>query len=208
MNNTKEKEKDNRNNRIILLILGVATVLIALIGATFAYFTSVIRYNNAPQSVTLTTVQVQGLEYTASDTLSLVDAIPNNNKTDTQTFTIYNPNATAVITYDMFLKTDLNEFTITEYDSDDDGEDEEFANQLIVTITGGQSGTVVLDLTDGTNTADKTIVENVRLAGHETDEYTATIKFADINIPQDNNQGCTYVGHIDVVQRIEAQATD
>ena len=202
----KTQEKDNKNNRIVLLILGIATVLIALIGATFAYFTSVIRYNNAPQSVTLTTVEVQGLEYTASDTLSLVDAIPDNDKTDTQTFTIYNPNATAVITYSLYLKTDLNEFTVTEYDSDEDGEDEEFADQLILTITGGQTSPVVLDLTDGTDTADKIIVENVRLNGQATDEYTATIKFAEINIPQDNNQGCTFVGHIDVIQKIETQA--
>lgn len=201
----KTQEKDNKNNKIVLLILGIATVLIALIGATFAYFTSVIRYNNAPQSVTLTTVEVQGLEYTASDTLSLVDALPDNNKVDTQTFTIYNPNATAVITYSMYLKTDLNEFTITEYDSDEDGEDEEFANQLILTITGGQINPVVLDLTDGTNTDDKVIAENIRLNGKATDEYTATIKFAEINIPQDNNQGCTFVGHIDVVQKIETQ---
>ena len=65
------EEKDNRNNKIILLILGIITVLIALIGATFAYFTSVIRYNNAPQSVTLSTIEVEGLVYTATDTLSL-----------------------------------------------------------------------------------------------------------------------------------------
>ena len=65
-----------------------------------------------------------------------------------------------------------------------------------------------MDLTDGTDTADKTIVENVRLSGKATDEYTATIKFAEINIPQDNNQGCTYVGHIDVVQKIETQTID
>lgn len=202
------EEKDNRNNKIILLILGIITVLIALIGATFAYFTSVIRYNNAPQSVTLSTIEVEGLVYTASDTLSLTKALPNNDNIDTQTFTVYNPNAAAVVTYSLYLKTDLNEFTITEYDGDEDGEPEEYADQLILTITGGQSGTVVLDLTDGTDTADKTIVENVRLSGKATDEYTATIKFAEINIPQDNNQGCTYVGHIDVVQKIETQTID
>ena len=200
MDNTKEK--DNKNNRVILLILGIATVLIALIGATFAYFTAVITYNNAPQSVTLTTVEVQGLEYTASDTLSLINAVPDNDLTNTQTFTVHNPNATASIMYSMYLKTDLNEFTVSEYDSDDDGVDEEYADQLIVTITGGQGGTVVLDLTDGTNTADKVIAENIRLEGEATDEYTATIKFANLEVPQDNNQGCSYVGHINVVQKV------
>lgn len=201
----KDVENDKRRNKTLLLILGVATVLVALIGATFAYFTAVIRYENAPQSVLLTTLEVEGLEYTATGILSLTDASPDSNKIESKDFTIKNPNTTAVITYSMVLKTDINTFTLSEEVVN--GETVKYNDQLVVTVSGGALTTPkVIDLTDGTNTEDVVILSNRRLGPNESDVYTASVVFKEINKNQDNNQGKSYLGHIDVTQKIETQA--
>lgn len=209
----KEMEKDKRNNRMILLIIGVATVLIALIGATFAYFTAIISYQNSPQSVTVTTVEVQGVVYTATDTLTLINAIPDNVRKDEKTFTISNPNSAALIVYDLKLKQDLNEFTLEKDSNDeiilDENDEPVSANQLVLTLSGGQmTGSKQFDLTNGEDTSDITLVEGVRLSSNATDSYTVTIQFLEINRAQDNNQGKSFVGHIDVSQKIETQTAE
>lgn len=200
----KEINEDKRRNRTILLILGVATVLVALIGATFAYFTAVVRYNNAPQSITLTTVEVQGLEYTATGILSLTNASPDSDNIVSKTFTIKNPNATATISYSLVLKTDTNEFRLSEEVVN--GETQKYGNQLVVTVSGAALSTPkVIDLTDGTDTSDIAILSDRRLAAGATDTYTASVVFNEINKNQNNNQGKSYLGHIDVTQKIETQ---
>ena len=205
-----EKEKDKKNNRMVLLILGVATVLIALIGATFAYFTAIVSHVNAPQSVTVTTVEVQGVVYTATDVLTLLNAVPDNERKDEKQFSIHNPNSAALIVYSLILKQDLNEFTLEKDENNeivlDEDNDPISARQLILTLSGGQmSGAQQYDLTNGENTGDITLLENVRLSSGSTDNYTVTIQFLDIDRQQDYNQKKSFVGHIDVTQKIETQ---
>ena len=184
-------KEERKNNKVVLLILGVATVLVALVGATFAYFTATVNAEKT-QSVTVTTAKIEGVIYTASDPISLLNVIPGASAH--ATFTIKNPNASATALYSMDLITDANNFVT------DDGE-----NQLIVTVTGGKiTGSKTFDMTDGSNTAPRNIVTKVQLGAGLTDEYTINIEF--VNFPdkaQDTNQDKTYVGHIDVTQTVE-----
>ena len=44
-------KENNKGSMIILTIIGIATLLIAVIGATFAYFTVTVKYKTAPSQV-------------------------------------------------------------------------------------------------------------------------------------------------------------
>ena len=85
-----DEEKEKNHKKVMLLIIGVATLLVALIGATFAYFTALINRPNGEQSVAVTTTTVLGVVYTANDPISLEHALPGDHAETT--FTIYNPN--------------------------------------------------------------------------------------------------------------------
>lgn len=187
----QERENNNRN-RIVLLILGVATVLIALIGATFAYFTSVINSPKGNQSITVTTTEVQGVTYTASDPLTLVDALPGDHSQTT--FSISNPNSTASVKYGLKLVVDVDNFVNTEGN-----------NQLVVTISGGQlTGNMTFDLTDGASVVgtSKSIADDITLAAGSNDQYTVRVDFFDTQDVQNTNQKKSFAGHIEVTQSI------
>lgn len=186
----ENRTEDNGKNKIVLLILGVATVLVALIGATFAYFTSVINKVNGNQSVVLTTQTVQGVTYTASDPLSLVNVIPGASKETT--FTIANPNASASAKYSLDFVPDADDFSI-----------EEGTGQLLVTISGGQvTGSKVFDFTDGANATRQSIVSGVTIGAGTSDVYTVKVEFVETQSVQDTNQTKSFAGHIEVTQSI------
>lgn len=182
---------ENGKNKMILLILGVATVLVALIGATFAYFTAVINNVNGDQSVVVTTATVQGVTYTASEPLVLLDAIPGDHAETT--FSISNPNASASAEYGLELVIDANNFENTEGD-----------NQLVVTISGGQIvGSKTIDCTDSSTLAKEIeIVSDVTLGPSDTDEYTVRVDFYETQSIQNTNQTKDFAAHIEVTETI------
>lgn len=49
--------KEGRNNTILLTVIGIATLLVAVAGATFAYFTAQIRYHDTNSVLTITAGQ-------------------------------------------------------------------------------------------------------------------------------------------------------
>ena len=186
-------EKNGNGNTVLLTVIGVATLLVALVGATFAYFTATVS-NSQAQSVTVTTATPVGLEYVGTD-LSLTNAIPGNN--DQATFTVKNPqNSSTAQTYDLDLIIDQNTFNTT------DG-----ADQLEVKITG--SGTTQVNVQNGTyNVTDGTtaakagskfdVVTTQRIEPNETQTYTMTITFKELNEAQDANQGKAFKAHVEI----------
>lgn len=193
-----EEEKETKNKKIMLLIIGVATILVALIGATFAYFTALINRPNGEQSVSVTTTTVQGVIYTASDPIVLENAVPGDHAE--ATFTVYNPNDSAVAQYTLTFYPVSNSFT----NEPTNPEDGILNNQLVLSISGGQlTGTLTHDFTDGTDASNWTVAEDIALAAKATDTYNVRLDF--FNLPdnsQDNNQGDHFAGHFDVSQKV------
>lgn len=59
---------DGKGNTILLTIIGIATLLIAVIGATFAYFTAILSTNEQQQAFTVTAANI-GTVYEGSDSV-------------------------------------------------------------------------------------------------------------------------------------------
>lgn len=191
-----EQKNVKRDNKILLLILGVATVLVALVGATFAFFTAIVNNVNGNQSVMLTTQTIKGITYEASEPLVLPNAMPGDFAT--ASYVIENPNASADAIYKMELVTDINTFETT------DGE-----GQLILTISGGQlKEDRVFDLTNGENKDKRLIMEEIVLKAGTKDEYTTKIEFVETGNIQDTNKAKSYAGHIEVTEAIITISAD
>lgn len=190
----KETKQTKERNGIVLLILGVATVLVALIGATFAYFTATINKLNGDQSVVVSTKEIIGVEYAASETLSLIDVVPGAHAETT--FTISNPNAETEVEYGLKFVPVVNDFTVAEG-----------ARQLIVTITGGAlTDAKELNYTDSTNSTEQVIVDDVVLAADTSHEYSIRVDFIETNSVQNTNQKKNFAGYVAVIEQIYTAA--
>lgn len=173
-------EKGNNNgNTILLTVIGVATLLVALVGATFAYFSASIT-NNQQESILLSTATPVGLKYLGA-TLNLDNIVPGD-KTD-GTFTVENP-ATATgqdgtqvankvqQTYDLDIVIDNNTLT-TAYKAnngrvEEAGDAALLADQLRVTITSRIS-------ISGTNSKGETVTTELKpIQYNATDHYNLT----------------------------------
>lgn len=110
-------KENNRGSMIILTVIGIATLLIAVMGATFAYFTATIEYKSTP-----TTVVVQSstmiVEFDSVNELDYTGAIPGRPETDYDLFKdnklrftlTSHPNLVSETTYDVYLVIDKSEF--------------------------------------------------------------------------------------------------
>lgn len=112
-----EKEKNNNGNTILLTVIGVATLLVALVGATFAYFSATIN-NEQAESIIMQTATPVGLKYRGG-TLALDNIVPGDSKEGT--FTVENPAKVGETTtdnkvqqtYDLKIIVDKNELVTT-----------------------------------------------------------------------------------------------
>lgn len=190
----EETAKEDRNKkRLLILVLGITTVVVALIGASFAWFTSTINNIKGNESIFISAAVLEGVTFQASDNLALMNALPGDS-IDT-TFTITNPNNSAKVRYSLKFVADVNEFT----NEDGDG-------QLMVTITGGDiAREITLDFTDGNGKKETPIITNVDLNSKESDVYKVKLEFKDIGKNQISNQKKNFVGHIEITQSIAVQ---
>lgn len=183
-------EREKNKKRTIILILSIFTILVALVGASFAYFTSIVNNIKGNQSFTLSATELEGLTYKYSDTLSLPDAKPGDSIENT--FTVTNPNAGARVRYSMKVVADVNNFTA-----------EEGMGQLLITINGGDlKSPIELDFTDGEGPKELTAFSKMDLNPKESDVYTIKMSFVNTGRLQDSNLNKTFVGHIEISQLI------
>lgn len=164
-------ESRGNGNTVLLTVVGVATLLVALVGATFAYFSATVS-NDAAQSISVYTASPASLQYAGGSGISIENAQPGDS--DSATFTITNPSGSTIAQkYSLKLVVDLDGFTTTHtHTSNDNGdathinkpEGTEQPNQLMLTVTGpnaaagkyyvdgsasGAATSASYDLTDG-----------------------------------------------------------
>lgn len=104
---------NNKGSMIILTVIGIATLLIAVIGATFAYFTVSIKYVTTPSVVDVES-STMVIEYESYNDILYVGAIPGRPSEDTNNklrFKVTSGNTMMTPTpYDVYLKITQNEF--------------------------------------------------------------------------------------------------
>lgn len=187
-------EESKQKKHLFITILGVLTLLLALIGASFAYFTATINKPRGNQSLVLGTTTLEGVTFKSTNNLTLLDATPG--KFVETEYTVTNPNAGAKVRYTLKVVADINEFT------PDGG-----LKQALIKVTGGDlQEERVIDFTDGENVKEGILVSNKDLSSKESDTYKIKLEFAETNQNQDANKGKSFVAHIEATQTIVVES--
>ena len=198
---------NNNCNTILITVIGIATLLVALVGATFAYF-SANAVNDNKQSNNLSASNGVAITYKETGNLELLNAMPGSeNKIK---ITVTNPEKTgknnntinnSTFKYNLVLYHDKDEFATN-------NEFKELTMNIVQTnsksVNKLDSGVwTEFDLTDGAkfNGNTTTILSNQEIAPGETQTYEITLKYQETN-NQSTNNSKSYSGHI-MIENIE-----
>lgn len=182
MNETKKE------NTVLLTVIAVATLLVAVVGATFAYFTASVAGNDTASSVVVKTAQIGTITYTNGNEVKLDNAYPGATS-ETKTFTVAaDTSATANVNYSLNWTNVTNGFVNKE--------------DLVYTLTGTNSDTAntttLVTKTNEVAPSANTLIGSSVLKPGETHTYSLTVNFKETGSDQNANQGKSFTGKIEV----------
>lgn len=180
---------NNKGQTIFLSVIGIATLLVAIVGATFAWFSISVSGNDKASSVIVTTATLGSVAFTDGDEINLTNIRPETSPQKVKTFTVANTNkdATEDVKYKIELVVDTNTLT--------PAADGQFVNTLTGTTNG--TGTVVNVAESAVPEATKELGQGI-LKGYETHSYTYTIQFKENSADQNAAQGKAFGAKLQV----------
>lgn len=202
---------EGKNNTVMLTIIGIATLLIAVVGATFAYFSATLTGTDSEKEYTVRSATV-GTEFNGGDQIAAAGIYPKEEAWGTKTFSIKTTATKGVSTkYKITLVIDDNDTTADATISDGAGHVKRFqANALSYTLTATEANAA----TEGTMpTATETRIADpstdivfgeATIYGNDKQEvtqtYTLSMFFKDTGEDQNANQGAQFKGHIAITE--------
>lgn len=192
--------ENSKGQTIFLSVIGVATLLVAIIGATFAWFSVEVSGNESAQSVYVETMKLGSVTYTDSNAISLTNVKPmklataQNSASNKKTFTVAQTDTTATESLSYVISLDVTDNELTTVDggyfkhsltghSSKSGDD---AGTLVSVALSEVPGETTNDLGTGT------------LKGYESHTYTYLIFLEESNDEQNEAQGASFSGKIQV----------
>lgn len=185
---------DNKGQTIFLSVIGIATLLVAIVGATFAWFSASVTGNESASSIIVTTARIASVTFTDGKEINTLYALPG--WSDTKTFTITHPGGNTV---DQTIKVYLHW-------KHKPGAGGTVATDLHYTLTGDGALTPVTIGAESTGDdytkseiASKTITGNTTTAGTAFNEtYSFFIEFPEVYADQNSQQGAQFTGYLSV----------
>lgn len=188
---------NSKGQTIFLSVIGIATLLVAIVGATFAWFSISVSGNANASSIIVTTAKLGSVEYTDGSLINMTNVRPEDDPQDTKTFTIANTDseATESIAYKIGLVIDVNTLSAAAGDA--------FVHSLTgVSDKTSNVGTLVSIPEEQVPTASK-ILGHGALNGYEKHTYTYTIHFKETGSDQNAAQGAKFGAKINVALETE-----
>ncbi|MBO4245815.1 MAG: hypothetical protein J5892_03660 [Bacilli bacterium] len=183
-----------RKNTVFLTIIAVATLLIAVIGATFAYFSVIITGNESATSTIIRTANIK-ITYTAGTNINLTSASPGD--TANLTFSVANE-GDRELSYKVKWTDVANTFGSLV------GEVSGVAEELYYTVNvvdNNSNSVYTLSRTTAPSTNGYINLNSgnaITIAGGVTHNYTLTMTFEETSSAQNYNQGRTFTGAVDI----------
>ncbi len=180
---------EGKGQTIFLSIIGIATLLVAIIGATFAWFSITVQGNEEANKIVVNTATLGTVSFEDGSEIALNNIYPTLTPT-TKTFKIFNAQegATETIKYNIYLEVANN--TLTPY------ADGYFTHSL--TGVSSNNGAVATVLNEEEVPTTKTLIGTGTLNGTDTHTYTYSIIFKESGLNQNAAQGKTFSGKIQV----------
>ena len=200
---------ENKSSTILLTVIGISTLLVTLVGATFAYFTAGVkdvRPNGAKDDVVITAANLGEINFAHGNTITLDNALPG--ATDTKEFTISAPNSTVPIDYVIYLDTTVNAvgtYVDAEGITQNRAESDNLVATLVKPVSNEKTTSLLSTATPlkiATYVPDEkaeTLVEigSGTLAAHGSDTWSLTVTLNNLtNAVQNEDQGRSYTGSI------------
>ena len=166
----------NNGQTIFLSVIGIATLLVAIIGATFAYFTTTI--NGTDSSATITTAKIGSVGYTTSSA-SATNVLPGWEGTGS-TSVYLTSTSTEDIDYTCTVKLKAGSYSTNVYVQTTAGGDAQVSTREALTTTG-------VVIAQGTLAA-QTVTSPATGTAHDV---TYKVIFDETGAPQNDDQGQT-----------------
>ena len=198
---------EGKNNTVMLTIIGIATLLIAVVGATFAYFSATLTGTNNEKEYTVRSATV-GTEFNGGVDITATGIYPKEEAWGTKTFSIKTTSTKGLSTkYRISLVIDDNDTTADTTISDGAGHVKRFqANALSYTLTAIEANAATkgtMPTATETNIADSSkdfVFGEATIYGNDavevTQTYTLSMFFKDTGTDQNANQGAQFKAHI------------
>lgn len=200
---------EGKNNTVMLTIIGIATLLIAVVGATFAYFSATLTGTNNEKEYTVRSATV-GTQFNGGADITATGIYPKEEAWGTKTFSIKTTSTKGVSTkYRISLVIDDNDTTADETISDGAGHIKRFqANALSYTLTAIEANAATkgtMPTATETQIADPSqdiVFGEATIYGNDavevTQTYTLSMFFKDTGTDQNANQGAQFKAHISI----------
>ena len=169
-----------KKNVVFLTVLAVATLLTAVVGTTFAYFSTTVSYVNnvAPQQTNVTSATLD-VSYSDGAAVAVTDILPGWSATKTISVT---NNSSVPVQYNIDWTSVTNTF-VAETDLN-------FKYSATVTGTNAPSAITATAMP----TSNGAFIENVYIPVGATHTYTITFAYDNKDYSQDVNQGKVFAG--------------
>lgn len=192
---------ENKTNTLLLTIIGVATLLVAVIGATFAYFTANVMGQESSTTINIGAGTLSIVYANGSGNLTAEGIIPKEADqygdiapAIEKTFTITGNNTTnSVMPYTISIVVQTNDFTdgalTWTLSSENTGANGVVAT-AVSTMTAIASGNSTITLGSGYFTG---------AVSSKVHTYQLNIYFPDTGVVQDIDKNKTFTGYVNIV---------
>ena len=183
----------SKKQNTMLIIISIATLFFAVVGATFAYFTIAVRGNEDASSIYVKTAFLGQVVFQDGQGINLMDSYPGDYRE--KTFTIENTNSdvAVAIKYNVYLDQTTNEFAYRNIT--------EFQHQIVSSQKLSVSELSVLGTLASTpvpSPANSAPIFSGTLYGNDTHTYTYRIGLIESNSNQNTAQGLSFLGKLRV----------
>lgn len=190
----KEEKRDKRQN-VFLVVISLLTLFFAVVGASFAYFTIIVRGNEEASSVMLKSVKLGQVVFQDGQEISLTEIYPGDYATKTFTIENVGSNVDTPIRYNVYLVQTTNEFASNNI--------VDFKHEIISSSKTSASSESVLGVLSSTTvpspaTSTTTPIFSGILYGNDKHTYEYKIGLIESNTNQNDAQGLTFLGKIQV----------
>ena len=191
--------ENNRGQSIFLSVVGIATLLVAIVGATFAYFSISVTGNEDASSIYVRTAKVGGVTYDGTGAgLVVTNAYPGYTKTKTFSIsTDNNADPTASVQYTIDLVTTEAGLSSAAVTNKTSSLASDFVYSLHKTTSAGGEQADVTNAAVPATTGSANIGTGT-LTGPMTHTYELTVTLLETGTSQNLLQGLTYEGKVQI----------
>ena len=164
-------------------------MLVAIVGATFAWFSITVTGNDKPADIVITSGNLGQVSFEDGTAIDMTAIMPGKFTTKTFTVSQTDPSATGKISYNIVLNVKKNTLS--------PASNKQFVHSL--KASGNSNGGTLAKLDSTVVPVESTVIGSGVIEGYEVHTYEYTIGLNNVNANQNAAQGKEFSGYLSVV---------